>query len=66
MKTGKGEEEAKEKKVGISEEEKERKDRRLKDSLDPLKEMKKGMGVKETGVHKSKKREKKDKSGGER
>ncbi|CAF97898.1 unnamed protein product, partial [Tetraodon nigroviridis] len=65
MKTGKGEEEAKEKKVGISEEEKERKDRRLKDSLDPLKEMKKGMGVKETGAPKGKKREKKDKSGGE-
>lgn len=66
MKTGKEEEEVKEKKVGISEEEKEKRDRRLKDSLDPLKEVKKAMGVKETKAPKSKKSEKREKSSGER
>lgn len=70
MKTGKDKEEIKEqKKGGISEEEKEKRDRRLKDSLDPLKDMKKAMGVKETEGHKSKKSEKRERkqiSSGER
>ncbi|XP_047455535.1 leukocyte receptor cluster member 1 [Mugil cephalus] len=51
----------KEKKKGISEEEREKKDRRLKDSLDPLKDMKKAMGVKDRKEHKSRTREKRDK-----
>ncbi|XP_044215001.1 leukocyte receptor cluster member 1 [Thunnus albacares] len=57
MKTSKEKEERKEteKRKGVSEEEKEKKDRRLKDSLDPLKDMKKALAVKE---HKSKKKEK--------
>ncbi|XP_061676049.1 leukocyte receptor cluster member 1 [Syngnathoides biaculeatus] len=45
----------------LSEEEREKKDRRLKDSLDPLKEMKKALGGAGTEMHKSKKREKRDK-----
>lgn len=69
MKTGEEKEEKREteKRKGVSEEEKEKKDRRLKDSLDPLKDMKKGLGVK---PHKSKKKEKRDRgekrSSGER
>lgn len=63
MKTGKEKEEAKEKeerkdpeeKKGISEEEKEKRDRRLKDSLDPLKEMKKIMAVKDRKYNNKKK-----------
>lgn len=66
LKTGKEEEALKEKKKGITEEEKEKRDRRLKDSLDPLKDMKKAMGVRETKAHKSKKTEKREKSSGER
>lgn len=60
----------KEKKKGISEEEREKKDRRLKDSLDPLKDMRKALAVKDRKDHKSKKKEKRDKgekrSSGER
>ncbi|KAM4736618.1 leukocyte receptor cluster member 1 isoform 1-T2 [Anableps anableps] len=51
----------KEKRKGISEEEKEKKDRRLKDSLDPLKDMKKALGVYERRENKKKKKEKRDK-----
>ncbi|XP_070823262.1 leukocyte receptor cluster member 1 [Chaetodon trifascialis] len=65
MKTGeekeKEEKKEKEKRKGISEEEKEKKDRRLKDSLDPLRDMKKALAVKERKEHKSKKLEKRDK-----
>ncbi|XP_038567209.1 leukocyte receptor cluster member 1 [Micropterus salmoides] len=69
MKTGKEKEELKEKeerkekekRKGLSEEEREKKDRRLKDSLDPLKDMKKALAVKERKYHKSKKWEKRDK-----
>ncbi|XP_073341655.1 leukocyte receptor cluster member 1 [Pagrus major] len=69
MKTGKEKEELKEKeerkdkekRKGISEEEREKKDRRLKDSLDPLKDMKKALCIKEKKHHKSKKHEKRDK-----
>lgn len=50
----------KEQRKGISEEEKEKKDRRLKDSLDPLKDMKKAMGVYERREQK-KKKERRDK-----
>lgn len=58
----------KDKKKGISEEEREKKDRRLKDSLDPMKDMKKALGVYERRKHKKKdKREKAEKKGsGER
>lgn len=72
LKTSKEKEEmkAKEKRKGISEEEREKKDRRLKDSLDPLKDMKKALAVKDRKEHKSKKKEKRhygEKSGsGER
>lgn len=78
MKTGKEKEDKKEKEArqekekrkGISEEEREKKDRRLKDSLDPLKDMKKALAVKERKHHQSKKLEKKDRgqkrSSGER
>ncbi|XP_015236649.1 PREDICTED: leukocyte receptor cluster member 1 [Cyprinodon variegatus] len=51
----------KEKRKGVAEEEKEKKDRRLKDSLDPLKDMKKALGVYERREHKKKKKEKRDK-----
>ncbi|XP_049585674.1 leukocyte receptor cluster member 1 [Syngnathus scovelli] len=44
----------------LTEEEREKKDRRLKDSLDPLKEMKKAMGETVAKAHKSKKKDKKD------
>uniref|UniRef100_UPI0037E7E90B leukocyte receptor cluster member 1 n=1 Tax=Semicossyphus pulcher TaxID=241346 RepID=UPI0037E7E90B len=50
----------KDKRKGISEEEREKKDRRLKDSLDPLKDMKKALAVKERKHHKSKNSEKRD------
>ncbi|XP_043971872.1 leukocyte receptor cluster member 1 [Gambusia affinis] len=50
----------KEQRKGISEEEREKKDRRLKDCLDPLKDMKKAMGVYERREQK-KKKEKRDK-----
>ncbi|XP_035020088.1 leukocyte receptor cluster member 1 [Hippoglossus stenolepis] len=58
LKTGQEKEEKKEteKRKAVSEEEKEKKDRRLKDSLDPLKDMKKLMAVKDKKGHKSKKR----------
>ena len=59
-----------EKRKGVSEEEREKKDRRLKESLDPLKDMKKALGVHHKKEHKSKKKEKRDKgektSSGER
>ncbi|XP_034409336.1 leukocyte receptor cluster member 1 [Cyclopterus lumpus] len=69
MKTGKEIEESKEKeekkekekKKGISEEEKEKRDRRLKDSLDPLKEMRKALAVKDRKYRNGKKMEKRDK-----
>uniref|UniRef100_A0A8C6M071 Leukocyte receptor cluster member 1 n=1 Tax=Nothobranchius furzeri TaxID=105023 RepID=A0A8C6M071_NOTFU len=51
----------KDKKKGISEEEKEKKDRRLKSSLDPLNEMKKALDVFERKVPKNRKKEKRDK-----
>ena len=72
LKSGAEKEEKKdtEKRKGISEEEREKKDRRLKDSLDPLKDMKKALGVNSRKEHKSKKKEKRDKeekrSSGER
>ncbi|MED6276991.1 hypothetical protein CHARACLAT_008641 [Characodon lateralis] len=50
----------KEKRKGISEEEKEKKDRRLKDSLDPLKDMKKAMGVYERREQKKKEKRNKE------
>ncbi|XP_060937020.1 leukocyte receptor cluster member 1 [Limanda limanda] len=62
LKTGQEKEEKKEerketeKKKAVSEEEKEKRDRRLKDMLDPLKNMKKLMAVKDKKGHKSKKR----------
>nr|XP_046256130.1 leukocyte receptor cluster member 1 [Scatophagus argus] len=63
LKTSKEKEERKdkEKKKGITEEEREKKDFRLKDSLDPLKDIKKALAVKERKDHKSKKWEKKGK-----
>ncbi|KAL3980656.1 GTP binding protein overexpressed in skeletal muscle [Sarotherodon galilaeus] len=63
LKSSKDKEESKEKekRKGISEEEREKKDRRLKDSLDPLKDMKKALGEKDRKEHKSKKKEKRDK-----
>lgn len=64
------EEEESEKRKGIIEEEKAKKDRRLKESLDPLKDMKKALGESERRHHKSKKKERGDKgekrSSGER
>ncbi|KAM7383371.1 hypothetical protein PAMP_003030 [Pampus punctatissimus] len=59
MKTSEEKKERKEteKRKGVSEEEKEKRDRRLKDSLDPLKDMKKALAVNE---HKSKKKAKRD------
>ncbi|KAM7420930.1 hypothetical protein PAMA_015235 [Pampus argenteus] len=59
MKTSEEKQEKKEteKRKGVSEEEKEKRDRRLKDSLDPLKDMKKALAVNE---HKSKKKAKRD------
>lgn len=44
----------------ITEEEREKKDSKLKDSLDPLKEMKKALAVKDRKEKKHKKKEKKD------
>lgn len=78
MKTGQEEEKDKEKekekdnkgkRLPLSQEEKEKRDRRLKDMLDPLKEMKKALAVKDRKEHK-KKKEKRDRgerrsSGGE-
>lgn len=63
LKTSKEKEERKEKekRKGVSEEEREKKDRRLKDSLDPLKEMKKALAVKDGKAHKSKKKDRRDK-----
>ncbi|XP_023819709.1 leukocyte receptor cluster member 1 [Oryzias latipes] len=55
------EEEESEKRKGIIEEEKAKKDRRLKESLDPLKDMKKALGESERRHHKSKKKERGDK-----
>ncbi|KAM6968371.1 leukocyte receptor cluster member 1 [Aplochiton taeniatus] len=52
------EEKNKGKRAPISEEEREKRDRRLKDSLDPLKEMKKALAIKDRKEHKSKKKEK--------
>ncbi|XP_077383157.1 leukocyte receptor cluster member 1 [Festucalex cinctus] len=47
----------------LSEEEREKKDRRLKDSLDPLNEMKKALGETAAKTHKSKKKDKRDRGG---
>ncbi|KAM9310417.1 leukocyte receptor cluster member 1 isoform 1-T2 [Pholidichthys leucotaenia] len=62
MKSSKEKEERKEKEKSqlVSEEERVKKDRRLKDSLDPLKDMKKALAVKDRKEHKHKKKEKKD------
>ncbi|XP_016090326.1 leukocyte receptor cluster member 1 homolog isoform X2 [Sinocyclocheilus grahami] len=67
MKCGKEKEEDRDKKEkgknkprSITEEEKEKKDRKLKDGLDPLKEMKKALAVKDGKEKKHKKKEKKD------
>ncbi|XP_041650308.1 leukocyte receptor cluster member 1 [Cheilinus undulatus] len=49
-----------EKRKGISEEEREKKDCRLKNSLDPLNDMKKALAIKERKHHKSKKSDKRD------
>lgn len=75
LKDGKDREEERDKKEkgknkqrSITEEEREKKDRKLKDLLDPLKEMKKALAVKDRKEKKHKKKEKKDrgeKSGGE-
>ncbi|KAL0985181.1 hypothetical protein UPYG_G00153820 [Umbra pygmaea] len=46
----------------LSQEEKEKKDRRLKDMLDPLREMKKALSLKDRKEHKSKKRDGREKS----
>ncbi|KAM4580854.1 leukocyte receptor cluster member 1 isoform 1-T2 [Odontesthes bonariensis] len=63
LKSGAEKEEKKdtEKRKGISEEEREKKDRRLKDSLDPLKDMRKALGVNGRKEHKSKRKERRDK-----
>ncbi|XP_023126853.2 leukocyte receptor cluster member 1 [Amphiprion ocellaris] len=53
---GKEERPEKEKRKMVSEEEREKKDCRLKDSLDPLKDMKKALGVKDRREHKKKDR----------
>lgn len=69
MKTGAEKEERRESEKGktITEEEREKKERRLKRSLDPLNDMKKALGVKDRGEHKSKKKDKGEKrSHGER
>lgn len=60
MKTSTENEEKKESEKGktITEEEREKKERRLKRSLDPLNDMKKALGVKDRGEHKSKKKDK--------
>lgn len=66
MKTSKEKEEErkeKEKRKGVFEEEKEKKDHKLKDSLDPLKDMKKALGVYERKEKKKKKKEKREKEG---
>ncbi|XP_051720280.1 leukocyte receptor cluster member 1 [Ctenopharyngodon idella] len=67
LKGGKDKEEERDKKEkgknkqrSITEEEREKKDRKLKDSLDPLKEMKKALAVKDRKEKKHKKKEKKD------
>ncbi|XP_029308146.1 leukocyte receptor cluster member 1 [Cottoperca gobio] len=54
-------EEKKEKRKGVSEEEREKRDRRTKDSLDPLKDMKKALAVKDRKYNYGKKKEKRDK-----
>ncbi|XP_073703338.1 leukocyte receptor cluster member 1 [Garra rufa] len=53
-------EKSKNKSRSLTEEEREKKDRKLKDSLDPLKEMKKALAVKDRKEKKHKKKEKKD------
>ncbi|XP_013868151.1 leukocyte receptor cluster member 1 [Austrofundulus limnaeus] len=71
LKSSKEKEERKEKdkQKGLSEEEREKKDCRLKDSLDPMNDMKKALGVYGKREHKKKKKETRDKvekkSGGE-
>ncbi|XP_072317148.1 leukocyte receptor cluster member 1 [Eucyclogobius newberryi] len=65
MKTGSENTESKEskesdKKKPLSEEEKEKRQRRLKNSLDPLNDMRKGLGIKDRKEHKSKKKDKRD------
>lgn len=53
-------EKGKNKPITLTEEEREKKDRKLKDRLDPLKEMKKALAVKNKTEKKHKKKEKKD------
>ncbi|XP_056114454.1 leukocyte receptor cluster member 1 [Rhinichthys klamathensis goyatoka] len=67
LKDGKDKEEERDKKEKgkskqrtMTEEEREKKDRKLKDSLDPLKEMKKALAVKDRKLKKHKKKEKND------
>ncbi|KAJ0066539.1 hypothetical protein NL108_014525, partial [Boleophthalmus pectinirostris] len=57
MKTGSEKPESKEgdKKKTLTEEEREKRQRRLKDSLDPLNDIRKGLGTKDRKEHKSKK-----------
>ncbi|KAF6735143.1 Leukocyte receptor cluster member 1 [Oryzias melastigma] len=55
------EEQESDNKKGVIEEVKEKRDRRLKESLDPLREMKKALGGSERKPHKSKKKEKRNK-----
>ncbi|KAK7886291.1 hypothetical protein WMY93_025912 [Mugilogobius chulae] len=65
MKTSSDNTETKEsdKKKTLTEEEREKRQRRLKDSLDPLNEMRKGLGEKDRKHHKSKKKDKRDRGG---
>ncbi|ROJ29264.1 Leukocyte receptor cluster member 1 [Anabarilius grahami] len=60
-------EKGKNKQRSITEEEREKKDRKLKDSLDPLKEMKKALAVKDRKEkkHKKEKKDRGEKRGGE-
>ncbi|KAM8826026.1 leukocyte receptor cluster member 1 [Synchiropus picturatus] len=60
--TEKEERKESDKKKGISEEEREKRDCRLKDNLDPLKDIKKALGVHYKKEHKSKKKDKVKKS----
>lgn len=61
-KEGKQEKKEKEKKKGLCEEEKKKRDHKLKNLLDPLNDMKKALAVKEKSVHKSKTSDSRDRS----
>lgn len=60
-KDGREEKKGKEKKT-LTEEEKKKRDHKLKNLLDPLNDMKKALAVKEKNIHKSKKSESRDRS----